>query len=124
MSLHHDIPSEFTDDGRWFHFFTKKGIIFVAVGLVIMYGLYKVTVPFGFTLAGVIVGLVITILLGFVSMFPSPSDYIHGSGITIDVLILRRFIRWANRCIYVKGYEAGIDKSAPAKRFAFLGRTT
>lgn len=106
MGLRHEIPSEFTDEDRWFKYFTKKTLAFIMVGCVITCLLFKLCSFFGGAIIGVVLGLVITVALGAVSMIPVPENqFLRGGGLTYDVIIIRRFIRRKNKVVYVKGYE-------------------
>lgn len=106
MTLRHEIPSEFTDEDRWFKYFTKKTLAFIMAGCLIMVFLYKVFALFGGALIGVVLGIVITIALAAISMIPVPENqFLRGGGLTLDVIIIRRFIRKGKRVIYVKGYD-------------------
>lgn len=106
MGLRHQIPSEFTDEDRWFKFFTKTTLKYLIAGLVITYLLFKLFGLIGFSLIGVTIGLVITIGLVFIASYPIPeTQYIKGANLTIVRILKRRLIRYFNRCIYVKGYR-------------------
>ncbi len=103
--MRHAIPAEFTDEDKWFKFFTKKTLAFMLPGIFIMVVLFRILALFGQGMAGIIIGLVITAALAAVSAIPKPGDdYLRGGGITFDILILRRIIRAKNRVVYVKGY--------------------
>lgn len=111
MGLRHQIPSEFTDEDRWFKFFTKTTMKYLIAGLVITYLLFKLFGLIGFSLIGVTIGLVITIGLVFIASYPIPeTQYIKGANLTIVRILKRRLIRYFNRCIYVKGYRGGGSK--------------
>ena len=78
MGLRHQIPSEFTDEDRWFKFFTKTTLKYLIAGLVITYLLFKLFGLIGFSLIGVTIGLVITIGLVFIASYPIPeTQYIN-----------------------------------------------
>ena len=49
MGLRHQIPSEFTDEDRWFKFFTKTTLKYLIAGLVITYLLFKLFGLIGFS---------------------------------------------------------------------------
>lgn len=105
MSLVHEIPQEFTDEDKWFVFFTKKNLAFALPGVIITFINFKVFGFFGKSLVGVVIGLIITAILVAISKVPMPeSEYLKGGGLTFDQLLVRRYIRKKNKKIYVKGY--------------------
>lgn len=104
MTLRHEIPSKFTDEDRWFKYFTKKTLRFIMVGCLILVLLYKIFSLFGLAVIGVVFGVVITIALAAISMIPVPENqFLRGGGLTLDIILIRRFIRRGNKVIYVKG---------------------
>jgi len=108
MPLRHDIPAEFTDEDRWFKFFTKKSLVYIAFGCFITFLLYRLFSNFGYALTGVAIGLFITAVLAFISMFELPGTaYLSGGGLTLDILLKRLYIRKRSKVIYIKGYKGG-----------------
>lgn len=104
MGLTHDIPAEFTSEGRWFRYLSNKGMTAVLIGCAFTAALHRIAAIFHAGMAGIIAGVLFTGALGFFTMFPLPEqDYLRGGGITLDIIILRRIIRRMNRRIYVKG---------------------
>lgn len=102
--LTHAIPSEFSDEDKWFKYFTKKMLAFILPGVVLTFLLFKLLSPYGQGIAGVVIGLTITAVLGAISAIPMPeSEYIKGGGLTLDILIARRYIRLKEAVIYAKG---------------------
>lgn len=103
----YNIPSEFTDEDKWFKYFTKKDMGVILVTGVITLTLYKLSdslleKPF----IGLIIGGIIMCISLFCSMVKLPDTlYLTGGGQTILTLMMRRLVRKRNRVIYIKGYD-------------------
>lgn len=105
----YNIPSEFTDEDKWFKFFTKKDMgVIIATGILTFF-LYRLAgFLFGKPLIGLIVGGIIMIVSVCCAMIKLPETlYLEGGGQTILTIILRRLIRRKNKVIYIKGYDDG-----------------
>lgn len=109
MRLVHEIPSEFNDEDKWFKWFTKRSMLYIVAGLGSTYLLYRLFMLIHHPFIGIIIGAIITVTLGAISMIPIPEgNYLKGSGQTVDVILIRRWIRRGSKTIYTKGY--GKDK--------------
>lgn len=101
----YDIPEEFSDEDRWFKFFTKKQAIMIVAAIGIMVMLVKIFDGAGLAFIGVIFGGLLVIAITVIAMLKLPeTNYLRGGGQTLDVILFKRFIRKRNRRIYVKGY--------------------
>lgn len=103
----HEIPQEFTDEDRWIigrFSLSKKSFAMLLGGGGLTFGLYKLFSLFHIPVVGVVLGVILTITVVFLTIFPIPeSDYIKGGGLTLDVILLRRYVRRRNRIVYIKG---------------------
>ena len=99
------IPSEFTDEDRWFKFFTKKQLAVVLLNIVWTIALGKLFKLFGIMPVGIAIGVIQTLVVTALAMFRLPeSNYLRGGGQIIGVVLLKRMYRRLFACIYVKGY--------------------
>lgn len=109
MKMVHSIPSEFTDEDKWFKFFKKRNLVVIAAGLGVTGFFFKIATPFGLGVPLGLFGIVVTVIATIITMIPLPeTNYLKGGGQTLDVILLRRYIRKKNKKIYIKGY--GADK--------------
>lgn len=106
-SFRHDIPQEFSNEDRWQVWlisFSRKSFIALLAGGGVTYILFKITAACHVPIVGIILGLLLTVVVVFLTMMPIPeSDYIKGGGLTLDIIFLRRLIRKRSRIVYVKG---------------------
>ena len=101
------IPREFQDEDKWFRFFTKQQLIYLAAALAIDFVLIVVTLSLHILGVGIALSVITIIVTMFLAFFVMPPDkYLMGGGYRITVLILRMFYRRLpkNRVLYVKGY--------------------
>lgn len=101
-----DIPSEFTDEDKWFVFFTKPILLVIAVGIVgtvIVANILKLI--FGVLLPFIIIGVIATAVVVLMMMIPAPSSNVMrgGGGETVMDIQLKKRHRKKERSIYVKG---------------------
>lgn len=103
----HEIPQEFSDEDRWIIgriSLSRKSFIVLLAGGGMTYGMYKFFSLIDIPVLGVVLGVLLTIVAVFLTIFPIPeTDYIKGGGLTLDDILLRRFVRRRNRIVYVKG---------------------
>ena len=100
-----DVPSEFTDEDKWFVFFTKPMLLVIAVGVVgtvIVANILKLF--FGVIIPFLIIGFIATAVVVIMMMIPAPSaNVMRGGGETVMDVQLKKRYRKKNRCVYVKG---------------------
>lgn len=101
------IPSEFTDEDKWFKFFTKKTLTVLVVTGAFTVFLYKMFgAIFNKAFIGILIGALVMIISALITMMPVSDDkYLKGGGQTLDSVFLKILIRKKNRRIYVLGYE-------------------
>ena len=100
-----EVPSEFTDEDKWFIFFTKPMLLVAVIGFVltvITSNLIKLL--FGVFWPFMIIGIILTLMVVVMMIIPAPaSSVMKGGGDTILAVILKKIYRRKNRIIYVKG---------------------
>ena len=100
-----DIPSEFTDEDKWFKFFTKPMLLVIAIGAVItviVANIFKLF--FGVIIPFLIIGFIATAVVVVMMMIPAPSSNVmRGGGESIMDVQLKKRYRKKSRCIWVKG---------------------
>lgn len=100
------IPSEFSNESKWLKFFTLKTLVCFVISVMIMILLGIFTQTFGSKVPGLIFGAIIVVFVMCITNIRVPeTEYLKGGGQTIDVILIRKYLRKKNRCIYVKGYE-------------------
>lgn len=107
MALRENVPREFSDDVRWYRYFTQKMI--VAILIVSVAGLILCKI---LSLVGMeIVGIFITVIALAVAMFflcvPVPKgDLMKGSGLLAGTVFIRiHTLKKRGKILYIKGYE-------------------
>lgn len=94
IDLREEVPREFSDDERWYRFFTRKSIVVLLTMGVVSLILVKIFGFIGFHTAGVYISLILSGIVMLAVMLPIPEgDVIHGSGCTCDVILFRMFVR-------------------------------
>lgn len=103
----YSIPSEFTDEDKYFKHFTKKNMAVIIITGFIMFLLYKLTGSlFGKPFIGLIIGGIIMIVSILCAMVKIPETlYLEGGGQTILTILTRKYVRKRNKVIYIKGYD-------------------
>ena len=108
MGFEHDIPQEFSDEDRFPIYrqitLPKKSFLTLLIGIGLTYVLYRLTSAIHLSVAGIVVGFVLTIVAVVLTLFPLPEEeYIKGGGLTLDLILLRRMVRRRSRLVYAKG---------------------
>ena len=96
------------DEDRWFKFFTKKQLVFIAPGIILSIVLYNLFTMVGFRLGGIVAATFIIAVSLLIAMFTIPlSRYMISGGRPVYVVLYRliRKRRKKNRVIYTKNYE-------------------
>lgn len=103
----YSIPSEFTDEDKYFKYFTKKNMAVIIITGFIMFLLYKLTGSlFGKPFIGLIIGGIIMLVSILCVMVKIPETlYLEGGGQTILTILTRKYVRKRNKVIYIKGYD-------------------
>lgn len=105
-NLREEVPAEFSDDERWYKYFTKKTLVVLLIAILFTYVL---TVLFGLIhlpALGLFIGIIIgsTVFIAFNVKLPI-SDTLHGGGTTLDVLFVRIMVRRKTGKIMVRYNE-------------------
>lgn len=109
-NLREKVPGEFTDDERWYKFFTLRSLIaFLTGGLID----FLVTVTFrkaGLGMVGFITGtLLFLILFGLATLRWPQEDTVRGGGRITGNLLLTALFHRRNQNIYVRMFEEAED---------------
>lgn len=103
--LREEVPREFSDDERWYRFFTRKSILVLLLMGVISLMTVKFFIWVGMRVLGIYISLALTGIVMLLVMLPVPEgDILHGSGCTCDIILLRLLIHRKKNRIYMKGY--------------------
>lgn len=101
-----EIPSEFTDDERWFRYFPKKAVVILAIGFCLAFGSAKVMDVFGLFMPTLIVIAIIAIVLAAMTMIPIPeTNYLKGGGQSIMDVVIKIILRKFKKVLYALGYN-------------------
>lgn len=103
-NLRFERPEELTDDDVWFKFFRKRNLKVIVVCLVVTFLLRIMFGLFGYSTTGTVIGIVLTIIVTGITLVPMENDYMNGGSLTLDVFIIRRYIRRKTATAYIKGY--------------------
>lgn len=104
--LREEVPREFSDDERWYRYFTRKSIMVLLCMGVLSLIIIKFCSLIGVQIVGIYLALVLTTVAMVAVMLPIPEgDVLHGSGCTCDVILLRMYIRKKKARLYLKGFQ-------------------
>lgn len=96
-------PPEFSDDERWWGFFSRKTLIVALIFGVIAVGLCKLLNIFGLLGLGIILGIFLVVIPVGMVIIPVPgNDILNGSGMTLDTMIFNVIVRKKKAHIYIK----------------------
>lgn len=89
-NLREEVPAEFTDDERWYKYFTKKSLIIMIILLFYLYAVISFFGMFRLAAVGVIIWALtaLPVFLCFCMKIPA-DDPIHGGGAELDEILLR-----------------------------------
>ena len=100
--LREKVPVDFSDDERWYKYFTKKSLFTAAIGVGILVLITSIFSKMGSALFGVIIGVFVGggFFASTVLKYPG-QDTLNDAGETIDVIIYRRIFRALKGRIFV-----------------------
>lgn len=112
MKLRYEIPQGFSDEIKWFKFFSMRSlIVLIAVSTPGVF-LIRLVSGLGITLYMIVFWVILAGVVTSLTMFRIPSSsWLTGGGEYIDQVLIKRLIRRKTRCLYIKGchqhlYEA------------------
>lgn len=101
-----EIPSEFTDDEKWFKFFPKTAFLFLVVAIFFILLFANLLKGFGLFVPTIIVGAIPTLIIVALMMIKCPeSEYLKGGGQTYWTLFVKKFLRRMKAVLYVRGWD-------------------
>lgn len=102
-SLRSERPPEFTDEVRLYKYFTKKSAITTLISLLLSVGLYILFKWLHLGIVGIILGFILVITTFLIFTLPVPDgDILHGSRLTLDIVLFNTLVRRKRQCIYIK----------------------
>lgn len=104
--LREDVPREFTDDVRWYRYFTQPLLIALGVTVAISFFLCRILasihlLPLGLLLSTIQIILVII----FMCTSIPKGNLMNGSGMLLYDYFFRKILRRMNRLVYIKGLD-------------------
>ena len=111
--LREEVPREFSDDERWYRFFSRKAILVLLIMGVVDLAIVKFFTLIHLQTAGIFISIILTAVVMAAVMLPIPEgDVLHGSGSTCDVILFRLYVRQKSSKIYVKGFtDSGMEEN-------------
>jgi len=104
--LREKVPVDFSDDERWYKYFTKKSLLTAAIGIGILVLMTSVFSKIGSALFGVIMGIFVGGGFFACTVIKYPGqDSLNDTGETIDVVIYRRITRMLKGRIFVNFHD-------------------
>ncbi len=106
MRLTYEIPQGFTDEIRWFRFFSLRSLLVMiciaAPGILFI----RFFSSFGGTLFLIIFWFFVVASVTGLTMIKMPgSQWLGGGGEYLDQILMKRLIRSHKKCLYIKGYK-------------------
>lgn len=109
-NLREQVPGEFTDDERWYRFFTLKTLIAFAIGTALDFLLTVLFSKIGAAAFGLVLGtLLLFVIVSFVSVRWPMTDTVRGGGKTLSELSVALFAHRKNRALYVRIFRKEED---------------
>lgn len=101
----YQVPVEFTDEDKYFRYFTKPALCSIGIAGVLGFGIYSIFNSFGAGMVGIITGGVLVAVAAALSMLPMPEEkYLKGAGSKIGVILIRVIVRRRRRVIYIRDH--------------------
>lgn len=105
MKLTYEIPQGFTDEIRWFRFFSLRSLIVMvsvaAPGIVLI----RCFRSLESTLMLIVFWFFVVAVITALTMIRMPgSRWLGGGGEYLDQILVKRILRCRKRCLYIKGY--------------------
>ena len=89
-------------ESKWLVIFTKRTFVALAIGAIP--GVLLVKLIGGFV--GVLLFIFIEVIAFLLTGLPLPAHWtLRGAGLTLDIVLVRRFVRLVNRVIYVYQHD-------------------
>lgn len=112
--LREEVPREFSDDERWYRFFSRKSILVLLIMGVMDLAIVKFFAFIHLQTPGIFVAIILTVVVMAAVMLPIPEgDVLHGSGSTCDVILFRLYVRRKNSKIYVRNLTySGMEENS------------
>lgn len=109
-SMTYDIPIDIkTSEEKWLKIFSKKAFIAVLITSVISFGIFRLFSILGYTVAGVIIGILLILIIFLITTLKVPYTWnLSGGGLTLDIYLFKVFVATRRKVVYVKGYDRGI----------------
>jgi hypothetical protein len=102
-TLRSERPPEFTDDVRLYKIFNKKSAITTLVSLLLAVVIYIFFNWIHLGIVGIIIGFFLVITTFLIFTLPVPDgDILHGSRLTLDIVLFNSIVRRKRQCIYIK----------------------
>lgn len=101
--LREKVPAEFSDDERWYKYFTKKSLLALILSCGIAAGIIVLFTKVNLTLVGVVLGVALGAALFSVTILkPVKTDVLSATGATMDVVGIRVLARRLKGRVFVK----------------------
>lgn len=105
-NLQEKVPGEFSDDERWYRFFTKKSLLTLCGCIAFAFVLSRLFAFIGLMAVGLIAGTVIGGIVFAMTVITWPvEDPVHGSGNTLAFKAYKYLSVKKNGRIFVRGYK-------------------
>ena len=106
MKTRFKVPAGLGKKAKWYKYFSLRSLLIglCMAGIGIFIG--KIVSRFGIGLYFAVFWAMLTIVITGITMIEIPnSNWLGGGGNTIDSILIKRFVRKKNRCLYIKGYN-------------------
>lgn len=107
MALRENVPREFTDDVRWYRYFTQKMIL--AILLIGIFGLLlcKFLSVFHLEILGIAISVIaLAVAMFFLCVRMPKGNLMGGSGLLMGTVLIRRWVlKRRGHILYLKGYR-------------------
>lgn len=107
MALRENVPREFTDDVRWYRYFTQKMILAILVISILGLLLCKILSVFQLEIVGIFITVIaLAIAMLFICVPIPKGDLMKGSGLLAGTVLIRKWVlKKRGKVLYIKGYE-------------------
>ena len=108
----HKVPDPLQDEDKWLKL-TKRELLWVLVTVLLVVGIWKLTVRIGILPFGIFLTVIILVLSGIFLWGKIPAEkYLFGSGNKFEKIVLRLLLKKLpqNKKIYTKNLDNGFER--------------
>lgn len=101
--LREETPQEFSDDVRWYKYFSQKLFVALLIEGVVCFFFCRILMALNLLIVGIILSIILVVATIVLLSVPLPGDDImSGAGMILEDYAYRRYAKKRNKAIYIK----------------------